>query len=172
MEATLGIPSPVTFSSCSVSDISILYANGGDSCLFNIPANVVGDPVCGNGIQEENEACDCGTPEECTNDCCDAATCQPIAGAECASGACCTSQCMIASYGTECRASVDGCDIAEYCLGDSNLCPVDNVVANGVSCNSGSGYCLDGECPTHTAQCSNIFESKYTVQGQYTIFFM
>ena len=163
MQSRLSRPPPTRFSSCSVSDLNILISNGDDFCLFNIPDDVVGDPECGNGILEANEACDCGTPAECTNNCCDAATCQPVAGAECASGACCTSQCMLASYGTECRAPVGDCDIAEYCLGDSNQCPENNVVANGISCNSDSGYCLNGECPTHDAQCSNIFMGKQTV---------
>lgn len=165
MEATLGFPSPEIFSSCSVSDLDVLYARNGDSCLDNVPTELVGDPVCGNGILEENEACDCGAPEECTNECCDAATCQLRNGVECASGTCCTSQCMLAPYGTECRASINDCDIAEYCLGDTNQCPVDNVVANGVSCNSDTGYCLNGECPTHTAQCATIFEGEYDINS-------
>ena len=113
--------------------------------------------MCGNGIVEENEACDCGSPAECTNPCCDAATCQPVPGAECASGGCCTSQCTLASYGTQCRASSGGCDIEEYCLGDSNMCPEDDVAADGVSCSSDRGYCIDGDCPTHDDQCAAAF---------------
>ncbi len=163
MAAFLSIPASTVFSSCSLSDLSAL---NDDSCLFNVPTNVVGDPVCGNWIIEENEACDCGTPEECSNDCCNATTCQPVAGAQCASGACCTNQCMVAAMG-ECRASSGDCDIAEFCSGDSNECPEDEFVANGVSCNLDTGYCMDGECPTRDAQCLASFSkqhSKYVVK--------
>ena len=160
----LSSPPPQTFSSCSISYLNQLYSDGNDFCLFNVPTDVVGDPPeCGNGILEEGEVCDCGTPEECTNNCCDATTCQPVVGAECFTGACCTSQCTIASYGTECRASTGDCDIAEYCLGSSNECPVDEVVVNGVSCGSDGSHCLNGKCPpTLQAQCDNIFPSKDT----------
>ena len=145
-----------------MSDLNVLYSRGGDSCLFNTPTTIVGDPVCGNGILEENEECDCGSPAECTNPCCDAATCLPVTGAECASGACCTSQCSLALYGTECRASSGDCDIAEFCLGDFNECPGDDIVANGVSCASDEGYCSEGSCPTLDNQCADSFGNNYS----------
>ncbi len=160
MSAFLGASPPTTFSNCSISDLNELYAAGGDSCLFNSPSMIVGEPVCGNGIPEGNEACDCGNTDECTNSCCDAPTCQLVTGAECASGACCTSQCQLRTYGTECRASVGDCDIAEYCLGDSNECPNDDHIANGVPCSSDDGYCMEGACPTHDAQCRVIYSKN------------
>ena len=163
MSAVAGPEDPTLFSSCSVSDLNDLYARNGDTCLFNAPSMVVGDPVCGNGIQEDNEACDCGSPDECTNICCNATTCRLIAGAECASGSCCTSQCQLVEYGMECRASSSECDIAEYCLGDSNECPEDDHVANGKPCKSDTGYCMEGQCPTHEDQCMTFF-SKTSCQ--------
>jgi hypothetical protein len=164
MSAISRPPPPTSWSSCSVSDLNELYADGGDSCLFNVPDIVVGDPVCGNGIVEENEACDCGSPTECTNPCCNAITCQPVTGAECASGECCTNQCTLASYGTECRAASGDCDIAEYCLGDSSVCPDDDIVVNGVSCKSDTGYCSEGLCPTLDDQCAASF-GTYIYRG-------
>ena len=160
MAAVLNFSPPTVFSSCSASDLNLLVNDGGDKCLFNVPDDVVGDPVCGNRILEEDEACDCGTPAECNNDCCDAATCQLVAGVECGSGACCTSECTLAAAGTVCRPSQGDCDIEEVCPGGTNECPANALVANGMSCNSDSGHCLDGECSTHEEQCTALFASK------------
>ena len=33
------------------------------TCLDNEPLVTVADPVCGNGIRERDEICDCGTPQ-------------------------------------------------------------------------------------------------------------
>ncbi len=148
-----GFNPPTQFSSCSVSDFNVLVGRGGDSCLFNTPTTMVGDPVCGNGIREGNEICDCGSAAECTDPCCNAATCQLAAGAECPAGACCNN-CQFRSFGTQCRAATQECDIAEYCTGDSNECPEDDHRSNGISCSSNAGYCFDGQCPTLADQCS------------------
>ncbi len=153
MQGVKGFNPPTQFSSCSLSDFNTLVSRGGDSCLFNTPTTKVGDLVCGNGIREGNEICDCGSPAECTDPCCNAATCQLVAGAECPAGACCNN-CQFRSYGTECRAAAQECDIAEYCTGNSNECPEDDHKSNGISCNYNAGYCLDGQCPTLADQCS------------------
>ena len=155
MSAVSGFPPPTIWSSCSVDDLNVLIGQGGDSCLFNTPTEMVGDPVCGNGIREGSEVCDCGSPQECTDSCCDAATCQFVPGAVCSAGPCCTSQCQFLTYGTQCRSAANECDVVEYCLGDSGECPQDDHVVDGTACGSGSdaGYCNDGRCPSHNAQC-------------------
>lgn len=172
MSAFLTNPAPTIFSSCSIMDLA---AVSNDGCLFNLPTEVVGDPECGNGILEEGEACDCGTPEECTHDCCDAATCQLPVGAVCATGACCDlTQCTFAGASTECRASESDCDMAEFCSGSSTECPDDETLPDGTSCASGDGYCFNGECPTHDAQCiasfgkhnNNISSSHTKLKGK------
>ena len=62
MSAVLSNTPPTRWSSCSTN-----YLNTGltkttvGSCLGNIPTMSVGNPVCGNGIREGNEICDCGT---------------------------------------------------------------------------------------------------------------
>lgn len=157
MAGTSSFPLPTRFSSCSVSDLNALIARSGDSCLFNSPTQTVSGPRCGNGIREANEVCDCGSMSECTDSCCNAATCQLAAGAECSAGACCTSTCRLVASGTQCRASTGDCDLAETCTGSSNECPADDHRANGVACNSNTGYCFNGVCPSHNAQCMASF---------------
>ena len=148
---------PNQWSSCSVNNLNEGFNSriSLSRCLGNEPTMTVGDPVCGNGIQEENEACDCGSQSECTNPCCNANTCQLAAGAVCSRGPCCTSQCQFVTAGTSCRASTGGCDILEYCPGDSSECPNDEHVLDGTACTRGgiSGFCYSGDCPTHEAQC-------------------
>lgn len=40
--------------------------------------------VCGNGVLEHGEECDCGSPAECAKDpCCNGKTCKLMAGAQC-----------------------------------------------------------------------------------------
>uniref|UniRef100_A0A3Q4HAV8 ADAM metallopeptidase domain 9b n=1 Tax=Neolamprologus brichardi TaxID=32507 RepID=A0A3Q4HAV8_NEOBR len=79
------------FSQCSAADFEALILRGGGLCLRNQPAasNVISNPECGNGLLEQGEQCDCGKPQECTNKCCNAATCTFTRGSACAHGACC-----------------------------------------------------------------------------------
>ena len=163
MAAISGFPPPTSWSSCSVSDLNSGFTTRSTGrCLSNIPTVTVGDPVCGNGIREGDEVCDCGSAQECTDPCCNPATCQLASGAQCSAGECCSSTCQFVSYGTQCRAASGDCDIAEYCPGDSGDCPADDHQRDGISCSSNAGYCSGGMCPTHNAQCQVAF-GKSTV---------
>ena len=158
MAAISGFPPPTRWSSCSEDDLNTGFSTRmTDRCLTDIPTTMVGDPECGNGIREGDEVCDCGSAQECTDPCCNAATCQLASGAQCSAGPCCTSMCQFVSYGTQCRASLGDCDIAEFCPGDSADCPDDEHQRDGISCNSDAGYCSSGMCPTHDAQCQLAF---------------
>ena len=161
MATVTGVPPPSSWSTCSRDQLNDGFTRLNlDRCLCNQPEMTVGDPVCGNGIREGDEVCDCGSPQECTDPCCDARTCGLAAGAECSAGECCTSTCMLVTYGTECRASNGECDIAEYCSGESNECPTDEHRLDGTTCNNNGGYCYSGSCPTHNDQCGAAFGKK------------
>jgi len=48
--------------------------------------------VCGNGLLEPGEQCDCARAppsSECNSDCCNNKTCQLVGAAQCAFGRCC-----------------------------------------------------------------------------------
>ncbi|CAJ1080263.1 disintegrin and metalloproteinase domain-containing protein 9 [Xyrichtys novacula] len=147
-----------TFSTCSGQDFEKLIVRGGGSCLKNqpSPSDVVGTAVCGNGRLDKGEQCDCGTPEECKNDCCDAATCKFTSGSACAQGLCCDN-CQIRVSGAECRASANTCDLPEYCDGSTAFCPDDYYVMDGLPCLNNAAYCYEGRCQTYDYQCKHLF---------------
>ncbi|XP_044033961.1 disintegrin and metalloproteinase domain-containing protein 9 isoform X2 [Siniperca chuatsi] len=145
-----------SFSSCSGDDFEMLIIRGGGVCLKNQPppSNVTVTAECGNGRLDAREQCDCGKPEECKNDCCDAATCKFTRGSSCAQGSCCNN-CQIRVPGTPCRESVNTCDLPEYCDGKSAFCPIDFYVMDGLPCHT--AYCYEGRCQTYDFQCKHLF---------------
>ncbi|XP_053197546.1 disintegrin and metalloproteinase domain-containing protein 9 isoform X2 [Scomber japonicus] len=147
-----------SFSTCSGQDFETLILRGGGVCLRNQPpvSDIVGIAKCGNGLLEGKEECDCGTPEECNNECCNAATCKLTRGSACAQGECC-SNCQIVVSGTPCRASANTCDLPEYCDGNSAFCPNDYYVMDGLSCQNNAAYCYEGRCQTYDSQCNKLF---------------
>ncbi|XP_018409167.1 PREDICTED: disintegrin and metalloproteinase domain-containing protein 9-like [Nanorana parkeri] len=147
-----------TFSTCSANDFGSLIQRGGGDCLRNPPDpdQVLSIPVCGNNLVEKGEECDCGSPQDCKNPCCNAATCRLTSGSQCAQGLCCDN-CKFRVAGTPCRPQANSCDFPEYCNGYYSLCPVDVYVMNGYPCNNGQYYCHGGVCQTFDAQCQALF---------------
>ncbi|KAJ2368558.1 hypothetical protein IW150_005377, partial [Coemansia sp. RSA 2607] len=154
--------SPVSsdnFSPCSIKDMCGTIKSTGLKCLQDPGKRAtLSAGMCGNGIKEKGEECDCGTSEECKNDpCCDASTCKLKAGAMCADvNDLCCDKCKVVSQGTVCRPKYSDCDIAEICDGSSADCPEDKHIKDGDSCGTtGAGLtCASGQCTSRDAQCA------------------
>nr|A8QL59.1 RecName: Full=Zinc metalloproteinase-disintegrin-like NaMP; AltName: Full=Snake venom metalloproteinase; Short=SVMP; Flags: Precursor [Naja atra]ABN72547.1 metalloproteinase [Naja atra] len=154
MKAALNFKPPYEFSSCSYWDFQNYIMTKSAQCILNDPltTDIVPTAICGNGFVEEGEECDCGPPEICKNECCEAATCKLKPEAQCASGACCE-ECQFRRAGELCRAAKDDCDLDELCTGQSAECPMNHFHMNGHPCQNNQGYCFRGTCPTLTKQC-------------------
>lgn len=100
--------------------------------------------------------------QQCTDICCNPATCTLADGAECARGLCCDrSQCKFRSSEHVCRPPVHAqCDIAELCTGDSSFCPEDVYVQDGSPC--GSKTCYEGNCQRSINEQCNHHWGKYS----------
>ncbi|XP_051016723.1 disintegrin and metalloproteinase domain-containing protein 28 [Acomys russatus] len=167
MEQSLRFHIPTDFSSCSHVNYRHFLEDKLSQCLLNtpLPSDILSTPVCGNQVVEMNEDCDCGTPEECTNQCCDAKTCKVKAGFQCALGECCE-KCRLKKPGVVCRMAEDDCDLPEMCDGKSNHCPADRFRVNGFPCQNGRGYCLQGTCPTLHQQCKDMWGPETKVANK------
>ncbi|CAI9564363.1 unnamed protein product, partial [Staurois parvus] len=158
MTPSLSGDTPYKFSSCSHQSYQNFIENQKSLCMKNKPQNsdILNDPVCGNQFTEAGEECDCGTVEECTNNCCDATTCKLKQGVQCAEGECCK-DCQLKTAGSVCRPTKDECDLPDMCDGKSPMCPSDRFQANGVPCLNKEGYCYNGKCPTLQGQCKSYW---------------
>ncbi|XP_043837227.1 disintegrin and metalloproteinase domain-containing protein 28 [Dromiciops gliroides] len=158
MDPALSFYIPKDFSSCSRNSFEKFLKIVSPKCLKNVPLpnDIISTPICGNLLVELGEECDCGSPEECTNVCCDATTCKIKPNFKCAFGECCEN-CQIKKAGTLCRPTKDECDLPEMCDGKSGSCPRDRFRVNGFPCQNGQGYCLMGQCPTLQDQCVSLW---------------
>nr|XP_017193534.1 disintegrin and metalloproteinase domain-containing protein 28 isoform X1 [Oryctolagus cuniculus] len=158
MDKSLSFYIPTDFSSCSRVSYDKFFEEKLSDCIFNVPSpkDIISIPICGNQLVELGEDCDCGTPEECTNICCEAKTCKIKAGFQCALGECCE-KCQLKKAGMVCRPAKDECDLPEMCDGKSNNCPDNRFRVNGFPCQNGKGYCLMGTCPTLQKQCTELW---------------
>ncbi|CAG2247456.1 Zinc metalloproteinase-disintegrin-like batroxstatin-2,Zinc metalloproteinase-disintegrin-like Eoc1,Zinc metalloproteinase-disintegrin-like berythractivase,Zinc metalloproteinase-disintegrin-like VAP1,Zinc metalloproteinase-disintegrin-like halysase,Zinc metalloproteinase-disintegrin-like cobrin,Zinc metalloproteinase-disintegrin-like atragin,Zinc metalloproteinase-disintegrin-like NaMP,Coagulation factor X-activating enzyme heavy chain,Disintegrin and metalloproteinase domain-containing protein 12,Zinc me len=151
---------PTKWSSCSQTVLNDNFEIGLDYCLKNIPEQLFDAPYCGNGFVEEGEECDCGLPQICNNKCCNASSCKLLSHARCATGRCCDlNNCQPKSAATLCRLSPGECDLPEFCDGETEYCPSDVHIMNGMPCSGGQSYCYNGSCTTPTGQCKLLWGS-------------
>ncbi|RKP01189.1 hypothetical protein CXG81DRAFT_5612, partial [Caulochytrium protostelioides] len=130
------------------------------TCLQSADAAVttIAAGICGNGIREAGEECDCGS--DCATDsCCDGPSCKLKSGAKCDdyNDSCCKS-CQFMPRDTVCRPSTGYCDIQEVCTGTTGACPSDTFRENGETCQTTAGIaaeCVSGVCTSRDLQCTS-----------------
>ncbi|XP_006884975.1 PREDICTED: ADAM DEC1 [Elephantulus edwardii] len=69
---------PKDFSKTCRSSFEKYLLSQKPKCILQAPIskNIITIPKCGNKLLEVGEDCDCGSPKECTNSCCEALTCK------------------------------------------------------------------------------------------------
>jgi disintegrin and metalloproteinase domain-containing protein 10 len=109
--------------------------------------------LCGNGIVEEGEECDCGYGTDCKESCCidasqDTNKCKLKPGKQCSpsQGPCCDNSCSFSSNKTVCMQSNE-CLNNVRCTGKNATCPRFNLKyfkPDKTECNSGTQVCKAG----------------------------
>ncbi|KAF9366302.1 hypothetical protein BGX34_004489 [Mortierella sp. NVP85] len=159
------------FSPCSIKSICSTIASSSGQCL-KPPGSLTTqeEGICGNGLKEAGEDCDCGSAEECEADpCCDGATCKFKGNAICddLNDECCQN-CQLRPAGQVCRQAISECDIQEVCTGTSPKCPPDVRVENLTPCkgaNNATGLqCANGVCTSRDLQCKQQEREGITKQ--------
>ncbi|XP_034376496.1 disintegrin and metalloproteinase domain-containing protein 25-like [Arvicanthis niloticus] len=143
------------FSNCSYSKFWTTYATAQCMHKEKKPISILNSKLCGNGVVDDGEQCDCGSVEMCKGDPCCNSWCTLKDGAACAFGLCCL-HCQITPSGTVCREKVNECDLPEWCNGHSHMCPNDVYLLDGSPCQDG-GYCYEKRCNNRDEQCKQIF---------------
>uniref|UniRef100_H2YWW6 Peptidase M12B domain-containing protein n=1 Tax=Ciona savignyi TaxID=51511 RepID=H2YWW6_CIOSA len=151
------------WSNCSVAHLETFLRDYDPGCLLNVPHpdNIFTASICGNGITERGEECDCGFPGSCNLRCCNSTSCMLLPTAQCTTGVCCSSNCLFEPAGTVCRnQSHADCDLPEFCSGTSGECSEDFFRKDSVPCQNGSGVCLSGVCWNRDRQCKESWGSN------------
>ncbi|KAM7152609.1 disintegrin and metalloproteinase domain-containing protein 10 [Macrochelys suwanniensis] len=136
------------FSICSVRNISQVLEKKRNNCFVES-----GQPICGNGMVEEGEQCDCGYSDQCKDECCYDANqpedkkCKLKQDKLCSpsQGPCCTAQCSFKLKTDKCRNDSD-CAREGMCNGFTALCPASDPKPNFTDCNRHTQVCIKGQC--------------------------
>ncbi|XP_012281444.1 disintegrin and metalloproteinase domain-containing protein 10 [Orussus abietinus] len=140
------------FSPCSLNAINPVLntkARSPKGCFTEPQAS-----LCGNGVVEDGEECDCGWEEDCRDSCCfpqrryppaEETPCTLTPGSVCSpsQGPCCTNECKL-RFGDKCRDD-NGCRDASFCDGRAPHCPPSINKPNKTICNQ-ELVCFMGEC--------------------------
>ncbi|KAH1005424.1 hypothetical protein HUJ04_006416 [Dendroctonus ponderosae] len=140
------------FSPCSLKSINpvLNYKARSSKGCFTEPKAA----ICGNGVVEEGEECDCGWEEDCRDQCCfpmrryappDEPPCRLTPRSSCSpsQGPCCTADCQV-KFGDKCRED-NGCRDESFCNGRHPQCPPSINKPNKTICNK-EFVCFMGEC--------------------------
>ncbi|XP_035379510.1 LOW QUALITY PROTEIN: disintegrin and metalloproteinase domain-containing protein 10-like [Electrophorus electricus] len=136
------------FSVCSIRNISLVLEKKRGNCFVES-----GQPICGNGLVEPGEECDCGYNDQCNDQCCydanqpDNKKCKLKPNKVCSpsQGPCCTAVCTYKSSNEKCREESE-CAHPGMCNGASAQCPTSEPKANFTACNGETQVCLNGGC--------------------------
>lgn len=136
------------FSICSVRNISQVLDKKRNYCFVES-----GQPICGNGLVEQGEECDCGYSDQCKDECCFNANepedkkCKLKPAKRCSpsQGPCCTPQCSFKDRTQKCREESD-CAKVGTCNGISAQCPPSEPRENLTECNRQTQVCIKGQC--------------------------
>ncbi|XP_057692077.1 disintegrin and metalloproteinase domain-containing protein 10-like [Corythoichthys intestinalis] len=136
------------FSICSVRNISQVLEKKRSNCFVES-----GQPICGNGLVEPGEECDCGYSDQCRDQCCydanqaDNKKCKLKPNKVCSpsQGPCCTAECSYKGRNEKCRDESE-CAHQGMCNGVSPQCPSSEPKANFTACHGETQVCLNGGC--------------------------
>uniref|UniRef100_A0A9J7Z6Z5 Disintegrin and metalloproteinase domain-containing protein 10 n=1 Tax=Cyprinus carpio carpio TaxID=630221 RepID=A0A9J7Z6Z5_CYPCA len=136
------------FSICSVKNISQVLEKKSGSCFVES-----GQPICGNGLVEPGEECDCGYSDQCKDECCydanqpDNRKCKLKPNKVCSpsQGPCCRAECSYKGRNEKCREESE-CAHQGMCNGASAQCPTSEPKANFTACHGDTQVCLNGGC--------------------------
>eukprot|EP00127_Corallochytrium_limacisporum_P007278 Clim_evm19s246 gene=Clim_evmTU19s246 len=145
------LPNNNKFSPCSITTMWSVIESKSSACFIEPP-----EAVCGNGIVETGEDCDCGTTTDNTacmevDPCCHT-NCTIRAEYECSpiADVCCEAlntqnQCQFKTSGETCSPETD-CSVSATCSGTAGDCPTATPKADGTECDGGAFLCESGSC--------------------------
>lgn len=138
-----------TWTQCSRDAVKIEEDKGMYSCTYNKPFHRISNnsyTICGNGVVEQPEQCDCSLNDAVCLVCCNQTSCTYKASATC-SGSCCLNCTTIAPVNTICRKlrPLFDCDQEDTCDGISDQC-MDKIIPDGSECKDSDKWCQFGSC--------------------------